>query len=228
MCSSYDAVYDWFVGVQMMVTHLNLDWKQPALRIIHNKTGTFQNDCMQRRMQEKSLWPCGFVSIFFSSSTSSSSSSGAVFSFVFRRLWSHVLCVLLRLSDECDNRDNALSLLELICDFFASELPQRRAIAQCYTASKTIFGLQQMRRKSCTRIIATAILFYLFLVLRQFSSCSWNFVHGTGANVNSTTADFHVLTFFEWYSYVSGVSSSSDVVSTFHFVLCANGMFRRR
>lgn len=25
MCSSYDAVYDWFLGVQMMETYLNLD-----------------------------------------------------------------------------------------------------------------------------------------------------------------------------------------------------------
>lgn len=58
-------------------------------------------------------------------------------SFVFRRavafqcFW--VLCMLLRLSGECDNRDNASSPLELICDFFVTKKPQRRNdCSHCY------------------------------------------------------------------------------------------------
>lgn len=58
-------------------------------------------------------------------------------SFVFRRavafLCFWVLCMLLRLSGECDNRDNASSLLELISDFFVTKKPQQRNdCSHCY------------------------------------------------------------------------------------------------
>lgn len=91
-------------GVQMMcrswVALKTSLWKDSSLRIISDWTRMLRHKCLCACMLVRFHMLCGLISCFW---------------FLY---W---------LLGECDNDDNASSLFELICDFFAMKFPRRTA-----------------------------------------------------------------------------------------------------
>lgn len=152
--------------------------------------------------------------------------------FAYRVLW---------LSAECDNGNNASSLLELICRLFPRceranskvKMLLHRKHSSAYTLTAKAVKTLNKKLQLATAVFSLLLSFTLsrmFLVFRGSKSTSTRYRYTMRCLVEQWKSErFQIFVLphsLVWYSFQEP-SGSSDVVNASHIVTCANGNFQK-